>query len=673
MKKVYIYLTFIVMAVLAVACSKNGSQVDPTKPETAKEDNIGFGSVGAKRAGEVTPDDNKKLQIQVYDYYMAEGAATDTEYIDELIQEATTAGAWAYVKEGKTHSYSWKKGAHKFLGWVAVDESGTEVSNLNYDDETKVLTISGENNAAIAAADYRYAEIENVDWPSEAMYEKDATGKITGVKSVSLNVKHLTSALKLKVKNSTNANQTVAITSATLKNVVTTGSAKVDYSGSAESVAYTAGATGNITLPAVTISGAMAPDAEVVSDMVYVWPQEVNPAPAEGETPATVATVEVAYTLNGAEKTTKMDIPAAKWVAGNCYTLDLQIVNKTLVLKFIVQPWDASEQAGEINTSTGSINMSNVTWMNTKVIINGKLENTVSNSAYSVYMYKDVEIPSYDNKGNINTPVQKYTEEVAETYPETVYDLYPETIYDKYTETVYDLDEDGNPKTYEEDVLDPDTGNIIHAAGDPIILHVADEVKVDADGNPIILHAAGEQKLDADGNPIILHNAGDPVLDENGNQIVHHIGDPKYDEFGHPLYEHGTVRDGYFPAQGYFTVNYPVAGLFKIELIPAYGQTEADLDARKYEIWIYDNSLNPSAFRKINAAGETITNDTVYFQVRAAAQQDDAQHKAQINIWFKPAQYDAETEKWVIPEDAEWISAYSEIRANYALVIPATS
>jgi hypothetical protein len=117
----------------------------------------------------------------------------------------------------------------------------------------------------------------------------------------------------------------------------------------------------------------------------------------------------------------------------------------------------------------------------------------------------------------------------------------------------------------------------------------------------------------------------------------------------------------YYPAQGYFTVNYPNAGLFKIELIPAYGQTEEDLDASKYEIWIYDNSLNPSAFRAINPDGENITNDTVYFQVRAAAGQDGAQHKAQINIWFKPDGQD------------EWISAYSEIRANYALVIPATS
>ena len=545
MKKAYIYLTFIVMAVLAVACSKNGSQVDPTKPEAAKEANIGFGTASAKAPDALVKDENKPLQVRVYDYYTA--TDTETEYIKDLIQEATTEGAWAFVSE---REYAWKKGAHKFFGWVAVDESGTEVSNLNYDDETKVLTISGENNAAIAAADYRYAELVTVNWPDNTMIGTDASGK-SFAKPVSLNVKHLTSALKLKVKNSTNANQTVAITSATLKNVVTTGSAKVDYSGSAESVAYTAGATGNITLPAVTISGAMAPDAEVVSDMVYVWPQEVNPAPAEGETPATVATVEVAYKLNGAEKTAKMDIPATEWEAGKVYILDLQIVNKNIVLTFKVQPWDASEEAGEIDTSTGSINMTNVTWMNTVVreTADGPEVNTLNNSGYAVTMY-----------------------------------------YHPYV--------------------------------------------------------------------------------KNGDSWTQY-----------------TANNGYIPAQGYFTVNYPVSGLFKIELIPAYG--EKKVNPEFYEIYIYEYPSKtevdgeevevPGYFRPINQEGEEISMNTVYFQVRAAGPkdaqgeegdddyvpafdgQDGAQHKAQINIWFKPDDQD------------EWISAYSEIRANYALIIPATS
>ena len=119
-----------------------------------------------------------------------------------------------------------------------------------------------------------------------------------------------------------------------------------------------------------------------------------------------------------------------------------------------------------------------------------------------------------------------------------------------------------------------------------------------------------------------------------------------------------TANNGYYPAQGYFTVNYPEEGLFKIGLIPAYGETT--VDTSRYAIYIYDYTTDPAAFRAINTAGETITNNTVYFQVRAASGQDGAQHKAQVNIWFKPNGSD------------EWISAYSEVRANYALVIPAT-
>ena len=69
MKKLSIYLTMSVMAVLAVACSKNGSQVDPTKPEAAKEANIGFGSASAKAPDALVVNTEKPMQIQVFDFY----------------------------------------------------------------------------------------------------------------------------------------------------------------------------------------------------------------------------------------------------------------------------------------------------------------------------------------------------------------------------------------------------------------------------------------------------------------------------------------------------------------------------------------------------------------------------------------------------------------------------
>ncbi len=674
MKKAYIYLTFIVMAVLAVACSKNGSQVDPVKPEAAKEANIGFGSVSARREGEVTPDASKKRQIQVYDYYTAEGTSTPIEYIDELIQESATKGVWAYVKEGKTHSYSWKKGAHKFFGWEAVDSTGVAAPGLNYNSEDKVLTIAGENNAPVALpgtanTDYRYAAVNTVAWPKEDMYEKDAYGKTTGVKPVSLTVKHLSAALSYTVENFTG--QTYTINSISVSNVVTTATPTVNYSGDKEVIEYHLGTDkGDVSLVKGEGENAVK---------TCVWPQKVKGSK-----------LTVKYTLGtGAATEVTVDIPDGEWVAGNYYNFKIQIVNKGIELTFTVAPWEQVPM--NLDTKDDSINMSNVTWMNTKLFVGGKLVNTLVNSAYSVYMYKD---------GYKLGDVKKYTEEVPETYTEDVYDTYPEDvyqvaeeiIYDTYTEDVIDpatgevIHAKGDIKTYEETILDPDTGNPIQTEGDPIILYKKGDRILDENGEPIILHHAGDRKKYTEdvkdpetgeiihhaGDDILLHHDGDPVLDEYGRPIVHHAGDIMYGPDGEPMYEVGQQMEGYCPAQGFFTVNYPKSGLFKIELIPAYGQTEADLDASKYEIYIYDYPTTteggeevPGSFRAIDPAGEPITNNTVYFQVRAADNQDRFEHKAQINIWFT-----TDTEA---TENTEWISAYSEIRANYALVIPATS
>lgn len=118
----------------------------------------------------------------------------------------------------------------------------------------------------------------------------------------------------------------------------------------------------------------------------------------------------------------------------------------------------------------------------------------------------------------------------------------------------------------------------------------------------------------------------------------------------------------YYPAQGFFTVNYPSSGKFKLGLIPAYG--ESTVDASKYAIFIYDNTFTGATkpWRPYITDGEDITNDTVYFQIRPASEQNSQQYKAQLDIWFctNPT-----------AENPEWVSAYSEVRANYALIIPA--
>ncbi len=166
-------------------------------------------------------------------------------------------------------------------------------------------------------------------------------------------------------------------------------------------------------------------------------------------------------------------------------------------------------------------------------------------------------------------------------------------------------------------------------------------VKRDSNGDPIH-QVYTEETVGLDGE---THAAGTPVVDEYGNPTVYEMVWKEYD---------------YYPAQGYFTVNYPKSGKYRIGLIPAYGETT--VDTTKYEIYIYD--LDAKDWKVHNkAAGENISNKTVYFQVRASESVPEThpQYKAQIDIWFK-----AEGSN-------EWISAYSEIRANYACIIPAVN
>lgn len=486
MKKAYIYLTFIVMAVLGTAACSKSSQLDPTDGNDAQESKIGFGSVTAKRADELTPDAAKPLQLAVYDYYTAEGAE-ETEYIDELIQESETEGAWVFVKEGEKNSYSWKKGAHQFFGWVAVDESGTEVPGLSYDDKT--LSV-GTTASPVAAEDYRYSEIATVNWPDDNLFET-VDGKKT-VKPVTLKVKHLTSALTYKVTNNTET--TVTVNSVKVVGIKTTASATVDYAAETLQPAISLGATGTLAL--------------VDGKETCVWPQEVSGAE-----------LTVNYTSGTTTDEVTVEIPDVTWVAGNVYNFNIEVVAKGLELTFTVAQWE--EVTMDLDTSDGSINMSNVTWMNTKVTVDGVETNTVNNAAYSVTMW-------------------------------------------------------------------PNTGTYDYFDGE--------EVK--------------------------------------------------------------TVSYSYQPAQGYFTVNYPEEGLYKIGLIPAYGETT--VDPSQYKILIYDSET--TSWRDIDADGEEITHDTVYFRIIAVEPRTSTtQQKAQIDIWFKPKGSD------------EWISAYSEIRANYAITIPATS
>ena len=491
MKKAFIYSAIVLLAA-GTACNKTDS-VLPGDGQIR----FALSAPETRSLVENVTDLQNNQTIKVFDFLL-----DGTNYFDADETVKYDASEWKF-QTGK--GYTWKSGKHKFFAYT--NGAGNFADNK--------LTV---------AKTLTTAEANQVDLVYSNIVSKTAEqAKEDSYMPVSLNMDHLFAAVSITLKNCTDYE--ASVTKVTAPVIPNEGSATVSYAGNAADVTYTTPtvSTSSSFVSATPINAATAMPSQKSIDVLkmaaadakayqLVWPQTL----AED-----AVTVTVSYTLNGTTYTDKtVTLPADTWVAGQKYDYELQILPSDIRLVFVVQPWDSGE-AGDIDTKNGSINMSNVTWMNTKLMVNDELVNTVVNKDFSVTMYKDPYVQSGDS---------------------------------------------------------------------------------------------------------------------------------------------WTQYSGYYPAQGYFTVNYPKAGLFKIELKPAVKDPQGEyFDASKYEILIYDASLATPAFRPIETNGETITINTVYFRITAADNQDGAQHKAQINILFKPDGSD------------EWISAYSEIRANYALVIPATN
>ncbi len=114
--------------------------------------------------------------------------------------------------------------------------------------------------------------------------------------------------------------------------------------------------------------------------------------------------------------------------------------------------------------------------------------------------------------------------------------------------------------------------------------------------------------------------------------------------------EEQTVTAGdYVPVRAYFSIDYPSNGAYQIKLVKAYG-AENDNDLQYFTL---DNT------------GDTIVpGKEIYFSITAsdAAKADTAaakaEHKCQVDIV-------------ITPNGGQPLSAYSEIRATYTVIIPA--
>ena len=315
MKKAYKYLTFIVVAVLGVACSKNAA-LDGPDGDFDAEPLIRFGEVTTK-ADEPVADDAKPLQIRVYDYFTKSGETTESVYINDLIQESKTAGTWVFVDPDQPNSYAWKVGDHEFFGWVAIDEEGNILTETEDEEGNtipglsasgKVLSLAETELPGSNNLDYRYAADTVVSWT-----------KAAGGTPVELTMKHLSAALTYTFTNETNVEY--VITGLTVKDIVTKASATVTYGGAdGEVVAITPNATkNNIALDL----------EEGVKNTV--WPQAVSGA-----------TLVIDYTVEGKTGTQSVThpLPNTTWESGKVYNYAIKVNGKDIEIILTVLPWD---------------------------------------------------------------------------------------------------------------------------------------------------------------------------------------------------------------------------------------------------------------------------------------------------------------------------------------------
>ncbi len=279
MKKTFIYSIIILLAACLASCEKNEG------PVGAAEGTITFAPSAVKTRALI--EDEAALQavtFQVYDYL------DDAEYINNKV--AYSDGAWAYTDE---QTYLWKNGTHRLFGFSdglgTLSEGKVAVS--------KVLTDQTQD-------DLLYSEIVK----TTAAEWKSAAGHTTET-PVSLNMKHLLSAVAITVQNFSGNEVTLNSVSVTLNSVSkpaipNSGSATVDFSGDAVAVEYgdvsvsgdfsTATALSGVTLAAAVEAAEATDDTPAVdakdggkvdvigqavttaTDPAYyiVWPQTIE-------------------------------------------------------------------------------------------------------------------------------------------------------------------------------------------------------------------------------------------------------------------------------------------------------------------------------------------------------------------------------------------------------------
>ena len=168
------------------------------------------------------------------------------------------------------------------------------------------------------------------------------------------------------------------------------------------------------------------------------------------------------------------------------------------------------------------------------------------------------------------------------------------------------------------------------------------------DAKPTTITSEGGENITMS-NVMWLHNR--QVFYESAPNEADAIMDTYDDDEGVRHYGTATIfrstaeGNPYVPVRAYFSIDYPSAGTYQIKLVRAYGATN-------------DNDLQ---YFTLDNTGDTIVpGKEIYFSINAsaAAASNTAEHKCSIDIV-------------ITPTGGQPLSAYSEIRATYTVIIPA--
>ena len=442
------YIATALILVLAASCNKIDERI-------SGENLIRFApqTIGTK----ATVEENADLQAQTFGVG-GFGAVTFQNTI------SYSGGIWEYGTEAK---YMWGSGEHSFYGYTADAESSLANNKLTISN--KVLTTADDKTS-----DLLFSEVFTTtaaDWKEHhAMTD-----------CIPLHFHHMLSAVSITIKNCTDNDVTVTKVSA--PSIPNSGTVEIDFTSADENGIPTVEYSDIVVDGAFVTATPISSDTELASaEMIdvltmakadegsyqVIWPQTLG----EGDN---AVKITVSYIMNGTEYNDKVvPIPADTWEAGKKYDYVLQILPTEVRLVFIVQPWEGEEF--DIDSSNGSINMSNVNWQNSTVrfTADGEEVNTLSIGNYSVYMYKDVYAKEIDELGQeswvlkegyfpaqgyftVNYPLSgkfkidfKQAAYWDDPVPEGVYSIY---IYDSSTKSWKAQSEDGEDIPEDHDTI----------------------------------------------------------------------------------------------------------------------------------------------------------------------------------------------------------------------------